>query len=189
MAHDQMQSGLWISNGFVFLNDWEKRMLFCDMWHLYEIHILVSVNKVLLNTAMAIPLQMWSLAAFTEPWQSWAVVTETTWPTSLKYLPSGLLQEKFAACSSGALVLHLSCAHRFPGKLLTMQGLFRQVWAIAPHWTTRVEKRGSPRGVGAALRDPKTPEVQEAQTVFMIALDNTDFFPLLTFPQEHCRWL
>ena len=63
------------------------------MWHLYEIHILVSINKVLLNTAMAIPLQMWSLAAFTEPWQSWAVVTETTWPTSLKYLPSGLLQE------------------------------------------------------------------------------------------------
>lgn len=35
------------------------------MWHLYEIHILVSINKVLLNTAIAIPLQMWSAAAFT----------------------------------------------------------------------------------------------------------------------------
>ena len=47
-------------------------------------------------------------------------------------------------------------------------------------------------GVCPGGRDPaypKTPEVQEAQTVFMIALDNTDFFPLLTFPQENCRWL
>lgn len=33
-------------------------------------------------------------------WQSWVVVGKTIYPTSLKYLLLGILQEKFAAPSS-----------------------------------------------------------------------------------------
>ena len=53
-------------------------------------------SKVLLEHSCNHLFYVLSVAAFTLQWQSPGVATETIWLTSLKHLPPGPLQKKFA---------------------------------------------------------------------------------------------
>lgn len=73
----------WAKNGFYISNGFKKikRRGFCDIWKLYEIPILVSLNKFVLKYSKDHSL---SMAAFMLQQQNWAVLIKpklfTLWP-------------------------------------------------------------------------------------------------------------
>ena len=66
-----------------------KSQTTCQIWP-------TSLNKVLLKYSHSFAYIL-SMAVFVLQQHSWVVITETVWPQSLKYLPFGLLQKRFAA--------------------------------------------------------------------------------------------
>lgn len=51
LVHSSFLYSLWDRMVFTCLNDWEKlkRIILCNMWNIYKIHISVSMNKILLE--------------------------------------------------------------------------------------------------------------------------------------------
>lgn len=49
LVHSSFLYSLWDRMVFTCLNDWEKlkRIILCNMWNIYKIHISVSMNKIL----------------------------------------------------------------------------------------------------------------------------------------------
>lgn len=57
-------------------------MIFCDTWNLCESHIVLLINKVLLeyHHPQSFMYSLWLLSCYNERELSWVVVIETLWP-------------------------------------------------------------------------------------------------------------
>ena len=121
-----------------FLNGWRKKGMFHDTWKLYEIQILVPINKVLLAHSHAHSFTYHLRLPASPPQQNWGLERETIWPTKPK---SFSLPKKLA---DPALVWHYTIYPTLPPPKALAH-------PRGPK-PTRRSQVASPRGEGARAR-------------------------------------